>query len=137
MASMAWVFLQSRRPVLSMIRVIIIIMLIIIISPYSSDKIHIRCYIEILRNKCKVQLYQFQVKKKNTMYYCKIKYLHNWVIVKINLLKKLSNTFIQVNSKKIQKSNIYTARSYLRLTCSKIYFWKVQYLFYFLLWIHF
>ena len=49
---------------LSMIRVIIIIMLIIIISPYSSDKIHIRCYIEILRNKCKVQLYQFQVKKK-------------------------------------------------------------------------
>ena len=54
MASMAWVFLQSRRPVLSMIRVIIIIMLIIIISPYSSAKIHIRCYIEILRNKCKV-----------------------------------------------------------------------------------
>ena len=53
---------------------------------------------------------------------CKIKYLHNWVILKINLLKKLSNTFIQVNSKKIQKSNIYTARSYLRLTCSKIYF---------------
>ena len=49
---------------LSMIRVIIIIMLIIIISPYSSDKIHIRCYIEILRNKGKVQLYQFQVKKK-------------------------------------------------------------------------
>lgn len=56
------------------------------------------------------------------MYYCKIKYLHNWFILKINLLKKLSNTFIQVNSKKIQKSNIYTARSYLRLTCSKIYF---------------
>ena len=36
------------------------------------------------------------------MYYCKIKYLHNWVILKINLLKKLSNMSIQVNSKKFK-----------------------------------
>ena len=36
MASMAWVFLQSRRPVMSMI--IIIMIIIKIISPYSSDK---------------------------------------------------------------------------------------------------
>ena len=85
---------------MSMIIIIIIIMMIIIISPYSSDKIHIRCYIEMLRNKCQVQLYQFQAKKKkcNTGNYCKIKYLLNQVVpvLEINLLKKLSNTFIQV-----------------------------------------
>ena len=49
---------------MSMIIIITIIMIIIIIGPYSLDKIHIRCYIEMFRNKCKVQLYQFQVKKK-------------------------------------------------------------------------
>ena len=52
---------------MSMIIIMVIIMIIIKISPYSSDKIHIRCYIEMLRNKCKVQLYQFQAKEKNAI----------------------------------------------------------------------
>ena len=65
MASMAWVFLQSRRPVMSMI--IIIMIIIKIISPYSSDKNTYQMLHRIVKKQVQRTVVSIPSKEKNAI----------------------------------------------------------------------
>ena len=65
MASMAWVFLQSRRPVMSMI--IIIMIIVKIISPYSSDKNTYQMLHRIVKKQVQRTVVSIPSKEKNAI----------------------------------------------------------------------